>query len=246
MGLFSKRTTCTVCNCNESKKSLADGYICKDCISKCYPYIITMSWKNYKTDEIRMAISKSEKNKELLEIFTPTKTFKKMLSVDANHKLWMYGTSNIVFNFNDVVSYELIQDGESITKGGVGRAVAGGILFGGVGAVVGGLTGKKKVVTEIKEYALNVVTKNEFFPKILINFLTVTSTKSNSIIFKTAQANSQNIMAEFDLMIESTNSSEKDIQLSSADELRKFKNLLDDGIITQAEFDLKKKQLLEL
>ena len=134
MGLFSKRTTCTVCNCNESKKSLADGYICKDCISKCYPYIITMSWKNYKTDEIRMAISKSEKNKELLEIFTPTKTFKKMLSVDANHKLWMYGTSNIVFNFNDVVSYELIQDGESITKGGVGRAVAGGILFGGVGA----------------------------------------------------------------------------------------------------------------
>ena len=115
MGLFSKRTTCTVCNCNESKKSLADGYICKDCISKCYPYIITMSWKNYKTDEIRMAISKSEKNKELLEIFTPTKTFKKMLSVDANHKLWMYGTSNIVFNFNDVVSYELIQDGESIT-----------------------------------------------------------------------------------------------------------------------------------
>lgn len=196
--------------------------------------------------EIRMAISKSEKNKELLEIFTPTKTFKKMLSVDANHKLWMYGTSNIVFNFNDVVSYELIQDGESITKGGVGRAVAGGILFGGVGAVVGGLTGKKKVVTEIKEYALNVVTKNEFFPKILINFLTVTSTKSNSIIFKTAQANAQNIMAEFDLMIESTNSSEKDIQLSSADELRKFKNLLDDGIITQAEFDLKKKQLLEL
>ena len=142
--------------------------------------------------------------------------------------------------------YELIQDGESITKGGVGRAVAGGILFGGVGAVVGGLTGKKKVVTEIKEYALNVVTKNEFFPKILINFLTVTSTKSNSIIFKTAQANAQNIMAEFDLMIESTNSSEKDIQLSSADELRKFKNLLDDGIITQAEFDLKKKQLLEL
>lgn len=105
---------------------------------------------------------------------------------------------------------------------------------------------KKKVVTEIKEYALNVVTKNEFFPKILINFLTVTSTKSNSIIFKTAQANAQNIMAEFDLMIESTNSSEKDIQLSSADELRKFKNLLDDGIITQAEFDLKKKQLLEL
>jgi hypothetical protein len=32
--------------------------------------------------------------------------------------------------------------------------------------------------------------------------------------------------------------------LSAADELRKFKQLLDDGIINQAEFDEKKKQLL--
>ena len=33
-------------------------------------------------------------------------------------------------------------------------------------------------------------------------------------------------------------------QISSADELRKFKELLDIGVITQAEFDAKKKQLL--
>ena len=34
--------------------------------------------------------------------------------------------------------------------------------------------------------------------------------------------------------------------LSSADELKKFKELLDMGVITQAEFDAKKKQLLGL
>lgn len=34
--------------------------------------------------------------------------------------------------------------------------------------------------------------------------------------------------------------------LSSADEIRKLKSLLDDGIITQSEFDAKKKQLLGL
>ncbi len=33
---------------------------------------------------------------------------------------------------------------------------------------------------------------------------------------------------------------------SSADELKKFKELLDSGIITQEEFDAKKKQLLRL
>ncbi|MFR7484891.1 MAG: SHOCT domain-containing protein [Acutalibacter sp.] len=36
------------------------------------------------------------------------------------------------------------------------------------------------------------------------------------------------------------------IQLSSADEIAKFKSLLDQGVITQDEFDAKKKQLLGL
>ena len=34
--------------------------------------------------------------------------------------------------------------------------------------------------------------------------------------------------------------------ISAADELKKFKELLDEGIITQAEFDAKKKELLGL
>lgn len=35
-------------------------------------------------------------------------------------------------------------------------------------------------------------------------------------------------------------------QISAADEIRKYKALLDDGIISQEEFDAKKKQLLNL
>lgn len=38
----------------------------------------------------------------------------------------------------------------------------------------------------------------------------------------------------------------KEEQLSSADELKKYKDLLDSGVITQEEFDAKKKQLLGL
>lgn len=36
------------------------------------------------------------------------------------------------------------------------------------------------------------------------------------------------------------------IQLSVADEIKKFKELLDDGVITQEEFETKKTQLLNL
>ena len=38
----------------------------------------------------------------------------------------------------------------------------------------------------------------------------------------------------------------QEIQQSNADELKKYKTLLDDGVITQEEFDAKKKQLLGL
>ena len=38
----------------------------------------------------------------------------------------------------------------------------------------------------------------------------------------------------------------QEIQPSSADELKKYKELLDSGVITQEEFDAKKKQLLGL
>jgi hypothetical protein len=44
--------------------------------------------------------------------------------------------------------------------------------------------------------------------------------------------------------LRSSNSNVQIQQLSPADELRKFKQLLDDGIITQSEFDEKKKQFL--
>lgn len=40
--------------------------------------------------------------------------------------------------------------------------------------------------------------------------------------------------------------SRQDIPQSNADELKKYKDLLDSGVITQAEFDAKKKQLLGL
>ncbi|MDE7100544.1 MAG: SHOCT domain-containing protein [Anaeroplasmataceae bacterium] len=43
-----------------------------------------------------------------------------------------------------------------------------------------------------------------------------------------------------------TNSSVNINQVSAADELKKFKELLDTGIITQEEFNTKKKELLGL
>jgi len=47
-------------------------------------------------------------------------------------------------------------------------------------------------------------------------------------------------------ILEISKSKDKPQELSSADEIMKFKNLLDQGVITQEEFEAKKKQLLGL
>ncbi len=49
------------------------------------------------------------------------------------------------------------------------------------------------------------------------------------------------------IIVKERNLQKTEIQsISYADEIKKFKNLLDEGIITQEEFEVKKKQLLEL
>ena len=59
------------------------------------------------------------------------------------------GKSRRIYNYSDIVSFELLEDGENITKGGICMAVAGGVLFGNAGAIVGGAAGKNK-----KRYAI--------------------------------------------------------------------------------------------
>lgn len=51
---------------------------------------------------------------------------------------------------------------------------------------------------------------------------------------------------DFNLVVTSLSTIKHEIPQSNADELKMFKDLLDAGVITQEEFDAKKKQLLGL
>ncbi len=53
--------------------------------------------------------------------------------------------------YSKIIECEILEDGASVMKGGIGRAVVGGALAGGVGAVVGASTRKSKnVVNSLK------------------------------------------------------------------------------------------------
>lgn len=242
-----KKEICCICNRHEGDKKILDGMVCKNCISNCGQFLITFNWKTIPAERVRQAITANQKNQQYLKLFHTTNKYQKYIEIDENNRLWKTPcfSPSLIFSYDDIISYELLQDGEAVTKGGLGSAIVGGAVFGGVGAIVGSNVGSKKTKQEISEYRIKIVTKNICFPEIYINFLTTGKVKSNSILYKSYTGYAQHILSLLGII---TNNSSNVLKssISSADEIKKYKSLLDEGAITQEEFEAKKTQLLNL
>ena len=170
------------------------------------------------------------------------------MEIDENNKLWRlpYTSKNIIFSYDDIISYELLQNGESITKGGLGSAIVGGAMFGGAGTIVGGITGSKKTKQEISEFRIKIITRNPYQTEVYVNFVPVGKVKTGSILFMSYNDSAQRILSQLALITDSASNATSNSSDGIPDEIVKYKKLLDQGIITQEEFDAKKRQLLQL
>ena len=243
-----KKEICCICNRNEGAKKIMEGMICNDCISKCGRFLAPISWKSISSERVNQAILANQINARNLDLFNATNHVENYIELDEINHLWKAPcfSKALVFPYDDIISYELLQDGETITKGSLGKAMVGGALFGGVGAIVGSNMGSKTKQI-VNEYKIKIVTKNICFPEVYINFLTTGAVKSNSILFSSYKTLAQRILSL--LSIITNNQSETISQNNTnniADEIREYKRLLDECIITQEEFDAKKAQLLNL
>ena len=142
----------------------------------------------------------------------------------------------------------LENNSETTSSGGLGRALAGGALFGGVGAVVGGVTGQKKSKEVLKSMVLAISVNNPYHTEIELSFLTGgIPCKQGSFLYKQYKNEASKMVSIFDAMAaKGKQAANKPAETSGADEILKFKELLDQGIITKKEFDAKKKELLGL
>ena len=180
---------------------------------------------------------------------------------DANMKKWYYciihngkelGSKNpTLFNYEDIVDYELTIDDEQVAKGGLGSAVAGGVMFGGVGAIVGSNVGKKTTNSIIKSMQIRISLNHPCETQIIIAFETKGGIKAGGYDYNKFKAEADNTFSFLDSLCAKAKAAasatpSQPSAASSADEILKFKNLLDSGIISQEEFDAKKKQLLGL
>jgi len=150
--------------------------------------------------------------------------------------------------FNKIVDCEIIEDNTTIMKGGIGRAVVGGVLAGGVGAIVGaGTRGSSDVVRNL---AIRIIT-NDISNSLVMITLIAGKTKRDSVDYINCMASAQGI---YSTIISILNSSKPDKQIitdslgptSFSDKIRELAKLKEEGLLTEDEFNKKKKALLNL
>ena len=96
------------------------------------------------------------------------------IAIDESQEMVCLIVNNInivserIISYKDIISVEIFEDNASIAKtirtSQIGGAVAGGLLFGGVGAIIGGLSGKTETSKKIKRVDLRLVINDKKNP----------------------------------------------------------------------------------
>ncbi|HAU5240603.1 TPA: SHOCT domain-containing protein [Clostridioides difficile] len=262
MGLFGKKKKpCCICG---SEKGLIPSIEGETFCTSCNCKYIDFSENILKVNSIMKMMANSEgmkkfieaekKNIQLLEKFNETKNINSSVSFDEDKNLLKVSYKNRnqilvekVIKFDEILEFELLEDGETIVKGGLGSAITGGVLLGGTGAVVGGITGKKTSRKVVEIFKIKITVKDINNPIEYINLIN-TRTKTNSSIYQNACNEAQEILSVLSIIVKNNDkaNNEQDKTSSSIEQVKGLKELLDIGAITEEEFNAKKKELLNL
>ena len=125
-------------------------------------------------DECTLCVDKSSQEIILLKI----------------NRIFNYAPSFTHIRFSDIIKCEIDEDGAIIESGGVGRAIVGGVVAGGVGAVVGAVTRKSKSVCS--SLNVHIFTSNVDNPQITIPLISNETNRSDNK-YKENHAKAENI-----------------------------------------------------
>ena len=177
--------------------------------------------------------------------------------------------SNRIIPFEDIISVELVENGTTIqsksTMRTIGGTFVGGVLAGGAGAIVGGLSGKSKQEMKVSEITVRMRIRDLNKPILEIktfdayNMTTerkpIKESQMEGNLIKQGRTQAQQIVDYVSVIIDdvdkngdsapatkSTNNNSSN--LSVADELKKLADLKNEGILSQEEFDAQKAKFL--
>ena len=169
-----------------------------------------------------------------------------LMKIDEEKKL--FKASGKIFKFEDLINFELVEDEQKIVEGGVsaGRAILGGSFFGNAGAGIGGLSKIKKADKEFcTSMQIIYSVKNNKQATRTIPFIFAKSDKSK-VVYSQAKMNAKSTLEGFNYIVSCNESATPtDSAIDNFENLKKLKELLDMGILTQEEFNSKKAELLK-
>lgn len=158
-----------------------------------------------------------------------------------------------IIKFNSIIECQIIENSNVMDSGGIGRALVGGMIAGGTGAIVGATTRKSKNI--VSNLSIRVVT-NDIEDSLYNLVIIADSIDTNKIleadfykqainfannVYATIQAiikdNSKNIKAETNIQEHSSN--------NGLEQLEKLAELKEKGILTDEEFTEAKQKILE-
>lgn len=162
-----------------------------------------------------------------------------------------------IFPYQDLLGVEIVEDGLSVvaTKTSrtsqLGSALVGGVLFGGAGAIVGGLSGKTVSTAHdrVNAVQLRLLVDDISHPHFVVDFLGKQVSKL-SAEYSSALAQARQWHGVLEVLIRRMDAEDQHHLAAPpafsyvADELRKLAQLKSDGILTEEEFQSQKQDLL--
>ena len=172
-----------------------------------------------------------------------------------------------IFNYSDIIQVSYEENGSQLYTKSAGRtiggAIVGGVLMGGAGAVVGGLSGASKQNKEIENMDIKILLRSTIRTSCVLHFKDVdrvlkTKEDADRKLYEKYVKNANQAKDVLSVIIDnakqvSTPTAQPIAQpvvapasSSVADELAKLAKLKADGILTDEEFQAQKSKLLGL
>ena len=158
------------------------------------------------------------------------------------------------YNFSDIINYEVYENGKSQVQGRAGSALIGGAFF-GLGGLIVGSSMSRNINEKCNQLKL-IIRLNDFdCPQIMITYVDNVDWDKSGWMYRNMKENMQAVCSMLEYMLnEKTleqSSTVKQVektseQKSQKEQLQELKEMLDDGLITQEDFEQKKKQILGL
>ena len=228
-------------------------------------FVLYLSQEERKERDLKLKGNLAE-----LKDFTPTQTYKLIigsiwLSIDENNRkiAVVEEATTRVYDYAQILGVELLKDDVLVasksTSRTLGGTVVGGVLAGGAGMVVGGLSGKQKIEKEYSKISLNLIVKdiresticllkdipeNYSVEKLLYEGKEVTTSVTQTLYLAQDLKNTISVIIDqVDREQNIANEREKESK-TGADELLKYHELLEKGIITTNELNEVKRKIL--